>query len=288
MAGWKLKAIIVTAVAASILQMIFQRHFKCNMSSVLKELCSAYDEGHVSGPLCSDLCEQNNIRLVKCLTTVPDKKIYDGTWHGKSVILKVNMSWFEEFKERQKITDNDVASSYQSDVSSRVNSLFGNCSQCTKLVSRLLLLGDGNSDGSVTAAETRTFISLLQHMEPMMLMTLNESKHTVDFYGYCGGLYMVEKVPFVASDLFGDSWELIELPFLPDTLEKPIKRMCNYYGGKVLSSAAFFLSYTSTIVNDTLTFQSTPFLAPFRQTCRVNVKNSTLRIQFSMQQQTCQ
>lgn len=40
MAGWKLKAIIVTAVAASILQMIFQRHLKCNMSSVLKELVS--------------------------------------------------------------------------------------------------------------------------------------------------------------------------------------------------------------------------------------------------------
>ena len=214
--------------------------------------CSAYDEGHVSGPLCSDLCKQNSIHLGKCLTTVPDKKIYDGTWHGKSVILKVNMSWLDEFQERKKITDNDVASSYQNDVLSRVDSLFGNCSQCTKLVSRLLLLGDGNSDGSVTAVEARTFISLLQHMEPMMLMTLNESKHTVDFYGYCGGLYMVEKVPFVASDLFGDSWELIELPFLPDTLEKPIKSMFNYYGGKVLRSAAFFLSYTSTIVNDTL------------------------------------
>ena len=40
MAGWKLKAIIVAAVTACVLQMIFQRHFKCNMSSVLKELVS--------------------------------------------------------------------------------------------------------------------------------------------------------------------------------------------------------------------------------------------------------
>ena len=219
----------------------------------------------MSGPLCSDLCKQNNIHLGKCLTTVPDKKIFDGTWHGKSVILKVNMSWFEAFQERQKITDNDVASSYQNDVLFRVNSLFGNCRQCNKLASRLLLLGDGNSDGSVTAAEARTFISLLQHMEPMMLITLNESKHTVDFYGYCGGLYMVEKLPFVATDLFGDSWELIELPFLPDTLEKPIKRMFNYYGGKVLSSVAFSLSYISTIFNCTLTFSKYSIFSTFRR-----------------------
>ena len=226
--------------------------------------CSAYEAGHVSGPLCSDLCKQNNIHLGKCLTTVPDKKIYDGTWHGKSVILKVNMSWFEEFQERLKITDSDVASSYKNGVSSRVNTLFGNCTQCNKLVSRLVSFGDGNSDGSVTAAEAKTFISLLQHIEPMMLMTLNESEHTVDFYGYCGGLYMVEKVPFVASDLFGDSWELVELPFLPDTFEKPLKGMLNYYGGKILNSAAFSLSYIGTIFNDTLTFSKHSIFSPFQ------------------------
>ena len=175
--------------------------------------CSAYKTGQVLGPLCSDLCEQNNIHLGKCLTAVPDKKIYDGEWQGKSVIFKVNMSWFEEFEERQKITDSDVASSYQNDVLSWVNTMFGNCTQCNKLVSRLLLLGDGNTDGSVTAAEARTFISLLQHIEPMMLMALNESKHTVDFYGYCGGLYMVEKVPFVASNVFRDTWEFVDLAF---------------------------------------------------------------------------
>ena len=165
------------------------------------------------------------------------------------------MSWFEEFQERQKITDIDVASSsYQNDVSSRVNTLFGNCTQCNKLASRLMSLGDGDSDGSITNAEARTFISLLQHIEPMMLMALNESKHTVDFYGYCGGLYMVEKVPFIASDLFGDTWELVELPFLPDQFEKPLKRLLNYYGGKILRSATFSLSYISKIFNNTLTF----------------------------------
>ena len=218
----------------------------------------------MTGPLCSDLCQQSNIHLGKCLTTVPDKKIYDGTWHGQNIILKFNMSWFEEFQERQKVTDSDVVSSYQNDVSSRVNTLFGVCTQCKKLASRLVLLGDGNSDGSVTAAEARTFISLLQHIEPMMLMTLNESKHTVDFYGYCGGLYMVEKLPLVASDLFGDNWELIELPFLPDAFEKPIKGMFNHYGGKIVNFAVFSLSYISMIFSDTLTFSELSIFSPFQ------------------------
>lgn len=195
---------------------------------------------------------------------MPDKKIYDGTWHGQNIILKFNMSWFEEFQERQKVTDSDVVSSYQNDVSSRVNTLFGDCTQCKKLASRLVLLGDGNSDGSVTAAEARTFISLLQHIEPMMLMTLNESKHTVDFYGYCGGLYMVEKLPLVASDLFGDNWELIELPFLPDAFEKPIKGMFNHYGGKIVNFAVFSLSYISMIFSDTLTFSELSIFSPFQ------------------------
>ena len=218
----------------------------------------------MSGPLCSDLCKQNNIHLGKCLTTVPDKKIYDGTWNGKSVILKVNMSWFDEFQERQKLTDSDVASSYQNDVTSRVNTLFGNCSQCNKLVSRLLLLGDGNSDGSVTAAEARTFISILQHMEPMMLMTLNESKHTVDFYGYCGGLYVVEKVPLVASNVFKDTWEFVDLAFLPDGFE-PLQDLFNDNVGKIFNSAASFLLYICTIFDNVITVKDYPLLSTFFQ-----------------------
>jgi len=195
---------------------------------------------------------------------VPEKKIYDGTWHEKSVILKVNMSWFEEFQERQKITNSDVASSYQNDVSSRVNTLFGNCSQCKKLVSRLLSLGDGNSDGSVTAAEARTFISLLQQMEPMMLMTLNESKHTVDFYGYCGGLYVVEKVPFVASNVFTDTWEFVDLAFLPDGFE-PLQNLFNDNLGRFLNAGTLCVLYFSAIFDNLLTITDYPMLSTFFQ-----------------------
>ena len=185
-------------------------------------------------------------------------------WYGKSVILKVNMSWFEEFQERLKITDSDIPSSYQNDVSSRVNTLFGNCTQWKELVSRLLSLGDGDSDGSVTAAEARTFISLLQHMEPMMLITLNESKHAVNFYGYCGGLYMVEKVPFLASNVFRDTWEFVDLAFPPDGFE-PLQNLFNDNLGKVLNSAVLSILHISIIFDKVLAITDCPLFSTFLQ-----------------------
>ena len=224
--------------------------------------CSAYKAGQLSGPLCPDLCEKNNIHLGKCLTTVPDKKIYDGEWHGRSVILKVNMSWFEEFEQRQTLSDSETESSYQNDVSSMVNTLFGNCSKCNNLVSLLLFLGDGDGDGSVTAAEARTFISLLQQVEPMMLIALNESKHTVDFYGYCGALYMVEKMPSVASDVFGDTWELLDLAFLPDGFE-PLQNLFNDNLGSILNFADFSMLYINTVFNNALNITSYPIFRTF-------------------------
>ena len=218
----------------------------------------------MSGPLCSNLCTQNNIHLDKCLTTVPDKKIYDGEWLGRKIILKVNMSWFEEFDKLQKITDTEAVSSYQNLVSSRVKTLFGDCSHCSKLVSRLLSLGDGDGDEAISASEARTFISLLQHVEPMMLMTLNESKHTVDFYGYCGGLYVVEKLPFVASHVFGDRWELLDLSFLPDVFE-PLQKLFNEYSGKLLNFAASSVLNMATIFNNALTVAKCPIFSTFFQ-----------------------
>ena len=218
----------------------------------------------MSGPLCSNLCTQNNIHLDKCLTTVPDKKIYDGEWLGRKIILKVNMSWFEEFETLQKITDTEAVSSYQNHVSSRVKTLFGDCSHCSKLVSRLLSLGDGDGDEAISASEARTFISLLQHVEPMMLMTLNESKHTVDFYGYCGGLYVVEKLPFVASHVFGDRWELLDLSFLPDVFE-PLQKLFNEYSGKVLNFASSSVLNMATIFNNAFTVAECPIFSTFFQ-----------------------
>ena len=242
--------------------------------------CSAFKAGNVSGSLCSDLCERNNFHLGQCLSTVPEKKIYDADWKGKEVILKANMCWFEEFAKRQNITDNDAVILYKNDVSFRVRTLFGDCPRCSELTSVLMSLGDGNSDGTITGSEARTFISLLQHIEPMMLMALNGSKHTVDFYGYCGGLYVVEKVPYVASKVFEDIWELLDLSFLPDAFE-PLQDMINFLGGKFLNAGVYSLQHVSAISRNALSLKDYPMFGTFLLT-PVPSKHEKFELAYSM------
>lgn len=217
----------------------------------------------MSGPLCSDLCKQNNIHLGKCLSMVPEKKVYDGEWQGRQVILKANMEWFLELNERQEQSDNEVVSSFKNDISSWVETLFGDCPQCSRLVSRLLSLGDSDDDKIVTASEARTFVSLLYQEEPFMLMALNESKHSVDFYGYCGGLYVVEKVPYIASSLFGEKWDFGDFSILPDVFE-PVEEITRNLVGKILDTA-FSIPYIGTILDDVQTFTKYLIFSTFYQ-----------------------
>ena len=213
--------------------------------------CSSYKEGQVSGPLCSDLCEQNNIHLGKCLTSVTEKKVYDGVWRGREVILKANEEWFMAFKELQKKTDNDLTSSFQDDVVYWVETLFGNCSQCSTLVEKLTSYADSNHNEIITASEARSFVSLMYQEESFMLMVLNESKHSLDFYGYCGGLYLTEKVPLIAASVFGEKWEFSDFSILPDTFE-PVEEVSRNFAKKILE-AAFSIPYVYSILNEALT-----------------------------------
>ena len=218
----------------------------------------------MSGPLCPDLCEQHSIHFEKCLSTMIEKQVYTGEWRGTPVILKMNMDWFKLFEEVQKTTGNDVLLWCQDFVSSRVETLFGDCSQCDKLTSRLLQLCDSNTDGMVTAPEVRSFVSLLHLLEPMMLITLNESKYSVDFYGYCGGLYVLEKVPFVASQVFGETWALRDFSLLPDLFE-PLEEAVRNFAGKVVD-AVFTIPYICTILSDTITLTKYHIFKAFSQT----------------------
>lgn len=217
----------------------------------------------MSGPLCSDLCEQNNIRLGKCLSSVIEKKVYDGAWQGREIILKTNERWFMEFKELQKKTDNDLMSSFQNDVLFWVETMFGNCSQCSTLEEKLTSYADSNHNGIITASEARTFVSLMYQQEAFMLMALNESKHSLDFYGYCGGLYVIEKVPLIASSVFGEKWELSEVSILPDLFE-PVEEMSRIWGKKILE-CAFSIPHVYSILNEALTLTKNLIFSIFFQ-----------------------
>lgn len=237
--------------------LLFFRSFESFLCSLLIQLfvqlfqCSAYKAGEISGTLCSDLCVQNNIHFGKCLSEVVEDQVYGGQWQGREVIFKANMRWFSDFKNLPKRTDNDVVLSFQDDVSFWVETMFGECSRCNKLVSLLLSLGDSDGDKIVTASEARTLVSLLYQQEPFMLIALNDSKKSADFYGYCGGLYATEKLPVIASDVFGASLDFDDLNIVPDTLE-PLQEMVKNLIGNILD-ASYSIPYIGPILNDART-----------------------------------
>lgn len=219
----------------------------------------------MSGPLCSDLCQHFNIHVGKCLSTIPEKMVYEGDWKGLQVILKMNMDWFNTWKEMQKLTDGDVLRSYHHEVSYQVETLFGNCQACGNLTSHLMLLSDSNKDKIITATEARTFISLLHQLEPTMLMVLNESKNTVDFYGYCGGLYLLEKVPIIASQVFGEKWAFHDFSPLPDIFE-PLEETFRSYLAPKIVNVAFSVPYVGAFLGDALTLTKYILFHSFFQT----------------------
>ncbi|PFX24177.1 protein FAM69A-like [Stylophora pistillata] len=223
MARWNLMLLALVVFLYATFTAV-ERHLKCNLPSIANVLCQTYKAGELSGPLCPDLCEQNNIHFGNCLTEVVEDKVYDGQWRGRDVIFKENMRWYTDFKTLRKQTDEDVVLSFEDDVSFFVENLFGDCPQCRRLVSLFLSLGDSDNDGIVTAPEGRSLVSLLHQQEPFMLIALNDSKQTADFYGYCGGIYVTEKLPSIASNYFGTEWKFDYLNIVPDAFE-PFQEM---------------------------------------------------------------
>lgn len=210
--------------------------------------CQAYEAGEISGPLCPDLCEQKNIQFGNCLTEAMEDKVYEGQWHGRDVIFKANLRWYTDFNTFQKQTDEDVVLSFQDNVSFLVETLFGDCPQCNRLVSLFLSLGDSDNDGIVTAPEVRSLVPLLRQQEPFMLIALNNSKQTADFHGYCGGLYATEKLPFIVSDVFGTQWNFDDLNIVPDTFE-PFQEMVKNLIAKIFDAASSIPYFSKIVVN---------------------------------------
>lgn len=236
--------------------------------------------GDVSGPLCKDLCVHDNFRFAECLSTVPAKKIFGAKWREREVVLKINMSWFEELGKRQEFVESKAAKSYENDVSTRVRTLFGDCARCGELASSLVSIGDSDNDGKITGAEEKSFVSLLQQTEPMMLMALNDSKHTVDFYGYCAGLYVLEKVPHVTAKVFEQNWELIDLSFLPEAIE-PIQTAIDNLGGIILNAMFSSLQYLCAHFLNSLPTKMNLMLHPFLPT-HVPSKREKFRLVYSL------
>lgn len=166
--------------------------------------CRLFDEGEVTGPLCNDLCHTKLLQVQQCLTSVPEKKVFSGSWNGRGVVLKQAQQWFEQMEgiDIPRANTEKVLMELLEDIIERH---FGHCANCTKIVRKFLQHANANSDARISQVEAKNFLALIFHQEPFMVALLNGSKHSVDFFGYCGAIYVVEKVPVNAELIFESS-----------------------------------------------------------------------------------
>ena len=175
--------------------------------------------GTTAGILCTDLCQKRNIHIKRCLTTAPEKKVFLAEWKGKEVVLKLTSNWSNEFPEllaKYRVVRHH-REFHWSEVSDIVHSFFAKCAHCDKLTRKLLEIADANDDGLITAPEIATTVGLLHHQEPALLMMLNDTNHSLDFFGYCGGVYAVEVLSRVVAT--PEPWNFLTLSVLPEELQ---------------------------------------------------------------------
>jgi hypothetical protein len=77
---------------------------------------------------------------------------------------------------------------------SSLQSNLGEQPSLTTLVGRVITLADVNKDGKVSLAEAKSVWALLQINEFLLMVALQEKEHTPKLLGFCGDLYVTERV----------------------------------------------------------------------------------------------
>uniref|UniRef100_A0A8C6LA87 Divergent protein kinase domain 1A n=1 Tax=Nothobranchius furzeri TaxID=105023 RepID=A0A8C6LA87_NOTFU len=86
------------------------------------------------------------------------------------------------------------------------------------LATHVLSVADANKDGHISLPEARSTWALLQLNEFLLALVLQDREHTPKLLGFCGDLYMMEKVP--NSPLYGISLPWIVEVWIPAGLRR--------------------------------------------------------------------
>ncbi|KAG2461709.1 FA69A protein, partial [Polypterus senegalus] len=103
-------------------------------------------------------------------------------------------------------------------VLSHLKAKVGDQANLMDLVSLIISVADGNKDGHISLPEAKSTWALLQLNEFLLMIILQDKEHTPKLLGFCGDLYVMEKVQY--TSLYGVKipW-LIEL-FIPSGLRR--------------------------------------------------------------------
>uniref|UniRef100_A0AAQ4S4N7 Divergent protein kinase domain 1Aa n=1 Tax=Gasterosteus aculeatus aculeatus TaxID=481459 RepID=A0AAQ4S4N7_GASAC len=180
----------------------------CRGHECRNAICDNYRKGIIDGSACSSLCDKDTLYMSRCLSTLPNNQVYTGSWGDHDGILGEEPEPRRESPRVRQAHQRHIVEKFREMVFNHLKSKLGEQANLAGLVGQILSVADGNKDGRVSLPEARSTWALLQMDEVLLGLLLQDRGHTPRLLGYCGDLYMTERVPY--GPLYGLSlpWPL--------------------------------------------------------------------------------
>ncbi|KAG7319998.1 hypothetical protein KOW79_017141 [Hemibagrus wyckioides] len=185
----------------------------CRAHECYTTICDKYRAGVIDGSACSSLCEKESLYFRRCLSSKPNTQVYTASWGDVDAVIKCQLGDVlhyelgEELEPRKepalfdKPTRGTSVEKFKEMVYGHVKAKVGEQADLTTLVSLVLSFADADNDGRVSLAEARSAWALLQLDEVLLSVVLQGRSHTPKLLGFCGDLYVVERVAY--TPLYG-------------------------------------------------------------------------------------
>ncbi|XP_051568376.1 divergent protein kinase domain 1A-like [Myxocyprinus asiaticus] len=204
----------------------------CRGHECKNSICDKFQKGVIDGSACNSLCEKGTLYLGKCLSAKPINQVYSGSWGDMEGIIKCHMQEVPHYdlgveleprKESaffNRPTKGTSVEKFKEMVFSHLKVKVGDQANLHDLVTLVLGVADSNKDGQISLSEAHSAWALIQLNEFLLSIVLQDREHTPRLLGYCGDLYVMEKVPYVP--LYGASLPWIVELWIPASLQRSI------------------------------------------------------------------
>ncbi|XP_037106405.1 divergent protein kinase domain 1A-like [Syngnathus acus] len=172
-------------------------------------MCARYRDGLVDGAACSSLCDKNTLELNKCLSTHATKQVYSSMWGDLEGVVRCQMDEAPAYdvagqmENRKEVVARFATPPKGTSVEKFREMILDHLkakvdeeqANLGELSTRALAAADANKDGHISLAEARSSWALLQLDDFLLALALQERGHTPRILGFCGDLYVTEKIP---------------------------------------------------------------------------------------------
>ncbi|XP_060934722.1 divergent protein kinase domain 1A-like isoform X1 [Limanda limanda] len=202
----------------------------CRGHDCKNSICDKYRKGVIDGSACSSLCEKDTLYLGNCFTVKPNSQVYSGSWGDLEGVIKCQMEEAphydlgNEMKPRKeaaafdKPTKGTSVEMFREMILDHLKAKLGAQANLADLTTQVLSVADANKDSHISLPEARSTWALLQLNEFLLALVLRDREHMPKLLGFCGDLYVMEKVPHFP--MYGISLPWIMEVWIPTGLRR--------------------------------------------------------------------